>query len=174
MSDLSLTEFRLIPKRFKEIKKKLDKNKIIRGLRILYESEEEDYYEPQKIKTCFEGNYIEYESKGDKDKRLSIEEYLNMIRPYLSNIIHEDKDGWKIQLTIEVAFVSVIRDSNESYTIHMHTIHSFISIGYETNNIIKEIFKYLLEEYQEILKIKMKKVTLFLIVLMHSIISFIK
>ena len=27
-------------------------------------------------------NYIEYENKGDKDKILSVKEYLNMIKPY--------------------------------------------------------------------------------------------
>ena len=31
----------------------------------------EDYYRPTKTKSAFNGNYIEYESKGDKDKNLS-------------------------------------------------------------------------------------------------------
>ena len=35
--------------------------------------------------------------------------------------------------------------------------NSFIFIGYETNNIIKELCKSLLDEYQDSLKIKMKK-----------------
>ena len=30
------------------------------------------------------------------DKRLSIEEYLNMIKPYLRIIIDDHKDEWKI------------------------------------------------------------------------------
>ena len=54
----------------------------------MYESNE-DYYEPKKIKGAYNDNYVEYENNGDKDKRLSIEEYLNMIRPYLSNIIDD-------------------------------------------------------------------------------------
>ena len=29
---------------------------------------DEDYYEPIKTKSSFNGNYIEYESKGDKDQ----------------------------------------------------------------------------------------------------------
>ena len=49
-----------------------------------------------------------------------------------------------------------IKDSNESYTIHIHSDNSFIFIGYETNNIIKKLFNSLLEEYQERLKTKMK------------------
>ena len=35
---------------------------------------------------AFNGNYIEYESKGDKSKNLSLKEYLDMIRPYLSHL----------------------------------------------------------------------------------------
>ena len=123
----------------------------------MYELEEgEDHYKPQKVKGAFEDEYIEYESNGDKGKLLSIEEYLNMIRPYLSNIIDDHKDGWKIQLTAEVTFVSV-KDSNESSTIHIHSKNSEVYIGYKTNNIIKELFKSLLEEYQGSLKTKMKR-----------------
>ena len=32
------------------------------------QSIDEDYYEPIKVKSAFNGNYIEYESKGDKNK----------------------------------------------------------------------------------------------------------
>ena len=37
-------------------------------------------------------------SRGDKDKTLSIEEYLNMIKPYLRNIIndHKNQGEWKV------------------------------------------------------------------------------
>ena len=37
-------------------------------------------------KGSFDDSYIEYQSKGNEDGTLSIEEYLNMIGPYLSNI----------------------------------------------------------------------------------------
>ena len=42
----------------------------------------EDYYKPIKTKGTFNNNYIEHESRGDKDKILSLEDYLNIIRPY--------------------------------------------------------------------------------------------
>ena len=43
-------------------------------------------------------NYIEYEIKVDENKTLSTEEYLNKIRPYLSNMINDLKTQaeWKI------------------------------------------------------------------------------
>ena len=42
----------------------------------------EDYYKSTEIKDAFKDNYIEYESRGDKDKNLSLEDYLNIIRAY--------------------------------------------------------------------------------------------
>ena len=46
----------------------------------------ENYYQPIIVKGAFNNNYIQYESKGDKDKTLAISQYLNMIRPYLVNL----------------------------------------------------------------------------------------
>ena len=46
----------------------------------------------------------EYESNGDKDKALSIEEYFDKIRPYLTNMINDlkTKDEWKIQFLLKI------------------------------------------------------------------------
>ena len=44
-----------------------------------------------RTKTAFNGNYIEYESKGDKDKHSSPKEYLDMIKPYLNDKINDHK-----------------------------------------------------------------------------------
>ena len=69
-----------------------------RGIRDVYLSIDEDYYQPITINSGFNSNYIEYESKGDKDKISSIKEYLNMIRPYLRDIIndHKTQGEWKV------------------------------------------------------------------------------
>lgn len=72
---------------FRKKKKNSDiKEKIIRDIRTLIESHEENYYESLRIGNAFSWNYIEYESNGDKNKILSTEEYLDKIRPYLSDI----------------------------------------------------------------------------------------
>ena len=70
----------------------------IRDVRNLINlSIDEDYYKPIKTNDVFNSNYIEYESKADKDKILSVKEYLDMIRPYLSDIInnHKSQREWK-------------------------------------------------------------------------------
>ena len=37
----------------------------------------------------YQRNYIEYERNGDKNKALSVEEYLNKVRAYLKDIIND-------------------------------------------------------------------------------------
>ena len=59
----------------------------IKNVRDLFDlSIDEDYY-----RGAFDGSYIQYESKGEKGKNLSIKEYLNIIKPYLSDIINGHK-----------------------------------------------------------------------------------
>ena len=60
------------------------KYKGIRDVENLFNrSTDEDYYRPIRTKCAFNDNFIVYESKGDKDKKLSPKEYLDMIKPYL-------------------------------------------------------------------------------------------
>ena len=47
-------------------------------------------YKPIKTKSSRNG-YIKYESKRDKEKKLSPKEYFDMIKPYLSNITNNQK-----------------------------------------------------------------------------------
>ena len=72
---------------------------------------------PLRIGNAFSSNYIEYKSNGDKDKSLSIKEYLDMIRPYLSDILNDYKTQgeWKIHLTMVINFFSS-KDSEETCT----------------------------------------------------------
>ena len=49
---------------------------------------DEDYYKPIITNGAFNNNYIQYESKGEN---LSIKKYLNIIKPYLSDIINNHK-----------------------------------------------------------------------------------
>ena len=59
-------------------------------------------------------NYIECENNGRRNKALSVEEYVNKIRPCLKDIINNLKqsDTWKIQLTIANNFIFSI-DNDE-------------------------------------------------------------
>ena len=82
----------------------------MRDIMILFEQEEKekDYYELKRVINFWNNNYIEYESNGDKNKSLSLDEYLKKIETYLRNIIIscQSSDTWKIQLTIAIKFIS--------------------------------------------------------------------
>ena len=78
------------------------KDIILRDIKNLYEHEEESYHKPVRVNNFWINNYIEYESNTDRNRTISVEEYLNKIRLYLKDIITNLKKSntWKIQLTI--------------------------------------------------------------------------
>ena len=73
---------------------------------------DDNYYKPVLVKTSFKDGYKYYESRGDRDKKLSVKQYLYMIMPYLSDLINDHKNignesnEWKIQLNMSVNFIS--------------------------------------------------------------------
>ena len=128
-----------IVKYFKKLKEDLSKIKtyqynITRDIDYLFnEITEEGYYEPVEIKSAFDGNYIEYESRGDKDDNSSLEEYLNIIRPYLRDMIdnHKSHSKSKIQIIMRIIFVSSL-DANEIHIMHTKSDNIEIMNGTET------------------------------------------
>ena len=121
---------------------------------ILYvPKEEKDYYKPIKINKAFNNNYIEYQSNGDKDKTISIEEYLDATKPYLSNMKNNHNQGeWKIQLSLIVNFVPF-----ETRIMYTDSDNIDIMIGSETDEIIEKLFESLLEIYQKWIRRKDEK-----------------
>ena len=80
-------------------------------------------YKPTIVKSGYNNNYIEYRSEGDK--LLIIEEYLNLIEPYLRELIndHKNKGEWKIQLTAQINFISLRPGSNETRVMHTRSVN---------------------------------------------------
>ena len=118
---------------------------------------EKDHYEPKKTVSAFNNKYIQYESIGDKDKNLSIKDYIDIIRSYLCDIRnnHKTQGEWKIHLTMAINFISS-KDSDEILTMHTKSDNIGIMMGSETNETIEELFKSLLQRYQEGLEESMK------------------
>ena len=88
-------------------------------IRTLLEQEDDHYYKPKRVRNFWNNNYIEYEINGDRNKNLSIEEYLDKIRSYLRDIIIdlEESDTGKIQLTMAINFI-FSRDIDEKRVMH--------------------------------------------------------
>ena len=113
-------------------------------------------YKPTIVKSGYNNNYIEYKSDGDK--LLTIEEYLNLIELYLRELIndHKNKGEWKIQLTAQINFISLRPGSDETRVMHTRSVNEEFMNGSDTDEIIKELFKSLLQRYQKNLQEKMK------------------
>ena len=71
-------------------------------------------------------------SNGDTNKALSIEEYLDKIRPYIKDIINDLKksDTGKLQLTIVINFISS-KDTGEEHVMHSKSDNIEIMISDE-------------------------------------------
>ena len=72
-----------------------------------------------------------------------------MIRPYLVDMInnHKNQSEWKIQLTMTINFISSKPDYEETRIIHTKGNNTDTMIGSDTNEMIEELFKSLLDRY---------------------------
>ena len=90
---------------------RLKEEKIIKGIRNLFRKKtigfkdiaprsiknlseykkEEENYKPERVNNFWSNNYIEYKSNGDKNKILSVKEYINKIRSYLRELVNDLK-----------------------------------------------------------------------------------
>ena len=113
-------------------------------------------YEPLLIKTGFDNNYLEYMSNGNNS--LSFNEYLELIKPYLYDLInvYKAKGEWKLQLSAEFFFVSQKPGSNEMRTMYTRSTPEEIIIGSETKEVAENLIMSILQKYQDNLQNKMK------------------
>ena len=71
------------------------------------------------VKSSFKDNYKYYESRGDKEKRSSVRQYLNKI-------------------------TSHSKDTGETRTVYVWSNNEIIMRGRNTDDIIRELFRYFL------------------------------
>ena len=147
--------FKNSKKNYKKELEKLQKYNITYGLNYLFD--EEDYYEPIEIKSAFDNSYILYENRRDKDAKLSLEDYFNIIKPYLKDMINNCKSHgeWKIQLSMKINFISS-KNADESRTMNIKSDNIEIMIGTEYNDVINELSKSLFKRHQEGLETKIR------------------
>ena len=114
------------------------------------------YYKPILVKSCYNGNYVQYESKGDKV--LTLKEYLALIEKYLRKLInyYKNKGEWKLQLIAEINFISLKPGSDEARIMHTRSDNEEFMNGSDTDEIIKGLFESFLQKYEENLQNKMR------------------
>ena len=102
---------------------------------------DKDYYKPILVKSGYNNNYIQYESKGDKI--LTLKEYLALIERYLRKLInyYKNKVEWKLQLTAEISFISLKPGSDETRVMHTKSDNEEIMNGRDTDEVIGGLFE---------------------------------
>ena len=94
------------------------------------------------LKSGYNNKYIEYRSEGNEI--LTFEEYLALIEPYLRELInnYKSKGEW-------INFISLRPGSDETHVMHTRSVNEEFMNGSDTDEIIEELFKSLLQRYQE-------------------------
>ena len=129
----------------------------IKDIKDLFKlSIDKGYYKPILVKSGYNGNYVQYESKGDKI--LTLKEYLALIEKYLRELIdyYKNKGEWKLQLIAEINFTSLKPGSDETRIMHSRSDNIEITIDDDNDDIIEELFKSFVQKYEENLQNKMR------------------
>ena len=153
-----------------------DEYRKIGSIRTLFKEFDRDYYKPIRTDGGFAGrnnNYIEYTSKGDRYENLSPKEYLNVIRPYLRDLIDEHKptvelnnnnnnknknnnnnnnnynnrSEWEIQLIMHNNCIST-KSFEETSTIYTKSEPLEAFMGSNTEDVINKPFNTILQRFQ--------------------------
>ena len=169
LSKSELKEIKKTNKRLNELEKKLlelekyrshddYEYKRIKDIKDLFKlSIDEDHYKPILVKSGYNKNYAQYESK--RDRILTIQEYLTLIEKYLRELInhYKNKGDWKIQLTAEINFISLKPGSDETRVMYTRSFNEEIMKGSDTDEIIILLFESFFKKYEENLQEKMKE-----------------
>ena len=114
-------------------------------------------YKPILVKSGYNNNYIQYESKGDKI--LTLKEYIALIEQYLRELISDfkNKGEWKVQLIANINFISLKPVSDETRIMHTRSDNKELMNGSDTDEVIEELFESFLQRYEQNLEEKMKR-----------------
>ena len=117
---------------------------------------DKDHYKSILVKSGYNNNYVQYESKGDKI--LTLKEYLALIKKYLRKLInyYKNKGEWKVQLIAEISFISLKPGSDETCIMNTRSDNEEFKNGDDTDEIIKGLFESFLQKYEENLREKRK------------------
>ena len=120
-----------------------------------------DKFKPKKTDDGFGGrrnNYIEYICEGHKHKNLSPGERLDMIRPYLEDLInnHKTSGEWKIQLVMLNRCISS-KNFEEMRSLYTLSDNIEIFMGIDTIEVIHVLFDTILQRFQQAIETSLDK-----------------
>ena len=111
--------------------------------------QDDGYYKPLRIGNFWNNSYIKFESSANKNKNLSVKEYLDKIKLYMRDTIInlQKSDSWKVQLTIEINVISS-KDVDEEPVMHSKSDNIEFMLDNNANEVVNELFESLLSRYK--------------------------
>ena len=111
-----------------------------------------DCCKPILTKESFDSNYQMYTRRGDKERNMSIKEYLEKIKPYLIALIDEKKTtSHKIQLDIAINLVHLSKSDRITFYVKSKNIVCLPSD--DSEDILNQLIESLLEYFEDKLMI---------------------
>ena len=100
---------------------------------------DKDHYKPILVKSGYNGNYVQYESKGDKI--LTLKEYLALTEKYLRELIdyYKNEGEWELQLIAKINFISLKPGSDETRIMHTRSDNEEFKNGNDTNDFLNHL-----------------------------------
>ena len=110
----------------------------------------DDYYTPILAKESFDGNYQMYTCRGDKERNMSmsINEYLEKIKPYLITLINQKKtSNHKIQLDIATNLIHLTKSDRITFYVQSKNIVCLPSN--DSEDVLNQLIDSLLEYFND-------------------------
>ena len=100
---------------------------------------DKDHYKPILVKSGYNGNYVQYESKGDKI--LTLKEYLALTEKYLRELIdyYKNEGEEKLQLIAKINFISLKPGSDETRIMHTRSDNEEFMNGNDTDDFLNHL-----------------------------------
>ena len=112
----------------------------------------DDYYMPILAKESFDGNYQMYTCRGNKERNMYINEYLEKIKPYLVSLINKKKtSNQKLQLDIAINLILLTKSDRITFYVKSKNIECYPSDNSE--DILNQLIDSLLEYFNDKLMI---------------------
>ena len=113
----------------------------------------DDYYKPILAKDSFNGNHQMYSRRGDKDRYMSISNYLDTVKPYLFALIDEKKNtsSQKEQLVIAVNLIHLTKSDRIIFYVKSKNITT--APPDKTDEIIYQLYDSLFKYFEDKLMI---------------------
>ena len=109
----------------------------------------DDYYIPILSKEGFDGNYQMYSCRGDKERNMSINMYLEKIKSFLVALIDKKKKilNQKIQLDIAINLIHLTKSDRITFYVKSKNVECFPSD--DSEDILNQLFISLLKYFEE-------------------------